>query len=56
MKKYFCRSCSYKFIIRSARIPKDCPACGSNAVKEEYDANTLLKELVDEPHFKNELR
>lgn len=45
MAKYFCRTCRYRFVTKGDKVPKNCPSCGRPDVREDYNAQDLLKEV-----------
>jgi len=38
-------------VTRGESIPKKCPACGSNDVKDDYNAETLLREVIEDDNL-----
>lgn len=58
--KYYCSECGYKFYKEESNInlgknqkyPGKCPYCNLYSVRPEKDADTILRETIDETGFK----
>lgn len=58
--KYYCSECGYKFykeesgiaLSKSQKYPGKCPYCNLYSVRPEKDADTLLRETIDETGLK----
>ena len=49
--KYYCTECGYKFykeIIKDKKYTGKCPYCSTYSVRQEKDADTILREAIGE--------
>ncbi|MBI2508118.1 hypothetical protein HYV89_04140 [Candidatus Woesearchaeota archaeon] len=53
--KLYCVDCGYKFykeLFKGQKYDRKCPYCSTYSVREEKDAETILRETIKEAQFK----